>query len=232
MTSLRLKAAALAVLLLSAPGTPAHAQEVILKNDGFLDGQGVGFQGGFVVGEMAGSRLTPAGPFPMQVTRVQFLFGGGTGMRTITLHIWNDTGGGSAPGTEIYSGDYQVTPSDVLMQEIDLTGDGVFVNGTFRVGIEFQHSGLPSVARDTDGNIQAARNFIYASIGSWFDSQLFGLSGDWILRAGVTGGSSGPTDPAEILSVLDVGNDQGRQVRVRVARSAQDGDDLLVGFDL
>ena len=222
MKSLRLTTAVLAVLLLPALGTPALGQEVILQNDGFIDGAGVGFQGGFVVGEMAGSRLTPPGPFPMQVTRVQFLFGGGTGVRTITLHLWNDTGGGSAPGTEIFSGDYQVTPSDNLMQEIDLTGNGVSVNGTFRVGIEFQHSGFPSVARDSDGTILAARNFIFASIGSWFDSQLFGLTGDWIIRAGVTSGSGGPTDPADILSVLDVGNDQGRQVRVRFARSAQD----------
>lgn len=223
MTSPRSPLAALAGgLFLLAAAPAARAQEVILKNDGFVDGQPVGFQGGFVVGEMAGSRLTPAGPFPMQVTRVQFLFGGASGTRTVTLHVWNDTGGGSTPGTEIFSNDYSVTASDVAMQEIDLSGDGVFVNGTFRVGIEFQHSGYPSVARDGDGNIQAARNFIYASMGAWFDSQLFGLSGDWIIRAGVQPLGGGGGDEPSIDSVLDVGNDQGRQVRVRFARSAQD----------
>jgi hypothetical protein len=215
-------ALAAAVLAAAFTAHPVFAQETILQNDGFIDGQAVGFQGGFVVGEMAGVRLTPPGPFPLQVTRVQFLFGGAAGQRTITLRIYDDPGPGSAPGVQLFFGDYQVTASNTALQEIDLTGDNVFVTGQFRVAIEFQHSGLPSVARDGDGTIQAARNFIYASIGSWFDSQLFGLTGDWVIRAGVTSGTPGPTDPPQILSVLDVGNDQGRQVRVRFERSAQD----------
>ncbi len=223
MTPLRLEAASLAgALLVALAIQPAPAQETILQNDSFLDGQGVGFQGGFVVGEMGASRLTPPGPFPMKVTRVRFLFGGSAGVRTITLRIYDDQGGGSTPGAQLFFQDYQVTASDTAMQEIDLTGENVLVTGTFRVAIEFQHSGLPSIARDTDGNIQAARNFIYASIGSWFDSQLFGLTGDWIIRAGVEPVGGGAGDDPEILSVLDIGNDQGRQVRVRFARSDQD----------
>jgi hypothetical protein len=217
-------AAILAPALVASPWIgSATAQETILQNDGFIDGQAVGFQGGFVAGEMAGSRLTPTGTAPWRVNRVQFLFGGAGSTQTITLHIWDDAAGTSAPGAELFAADYQVTGSDNQMQEIVLVTDNVLVSGQFRVGIQFQHAGWPSVARDGDGTIQVTRNFIYSpSIPGWFQSNLFGLTGDWVIRAGVEETSGGGTSPADILTVADVGNDQGRQVRVRFQRSAQD----------
>ena len=63
-----------------------------------------------------------------------------------------------APGVEIYSAAIQLTGSDLFLQELDLTVVGIAVNGPFRVGFEFQHAGLPSVARDDDG-IVANRNW-------------------------------------------------------------------------
>lgn len=180
--------------LLALGASAAFAQETILQNDGFVDGQFAGFQGGFAAGEIGAVRLAPPGPFPMDVTRVQLLFGGATTTQTVTLHIWDDSAGNAAPGVELYSGDYQLTGSDTAMQEIDLTGLGVQVSGPFRVGVEFQHSGAPSIARDNDGVI-ASRNFIFALGLGWFDSTVFGLTGDWIIRAGVqpSGGGTGGT---------------------------------------
>ena len=165
-----------------------------------------------------------SGPPPWRVNRVQFLFGGATSTRTITLRIYDDTAGTATPGAPLFSGDFDVTGSNTMMQEIVLIGDDVQVPGQFRVAIEFQHSGVPSVARDGDGNIQVTRNFIYSpSIPGWFQSNLFGLTGDWIIRAGVeavSGGGGG--EPPDILSINDIGNDQGRNVRVRFQRSDQD----------
>ncbi len=173
---------ALALVALAAAG--AGAQETILQNDGFVSGGAASFQSGFVAGEMAAVRLTPAGPFPVTVTRVQFLFGGVAGTRTVTLHIWDDAAGTTAPGTELFAGDYELTASNTALQDVDLTGAGVQVSGPFRVGIEFQHDGLPSVARDVDG-IGAGRTFIEVQGFGWADAALFGVTGDWVLRAGV-----------------------------------------------
>lgn len=206
-------------------GSYAAAQETTLQNDGFVDGQPVGFQGGFVADEIAASRFLPTGTGPWQLKRVQFLLGGSTSTVTVTLRVYNDAAGTTNPGTEIFSGDYLINGSDVAMQEVDLTAENVSVSGQFRVGIQFQHSGLPSVARDGDGTITASRNFIYTpSVPGWFQSSLFGLTGDWVIRAVVqpsTPGGGGTGAP-DILTIADVGNDQGRQVRVRFARASQD----------
>jgi hypothetical protein len=177
----------LALLVTVAP-TALLAQGVILKNDSFASGQAAMFQSGFAAGEAGAVRLAPGGPFPAEITAVQFLFGGAAGTHTVTLRIWEDSAGTVAPGTEVFSGDFLVTASDSALQEIDLGDASILISGPFRVGIEFQHDGLPSIARDTDGTIAPDRNFIYA--GFWADSMLFGLTGDWIIRARV-----GPLDP-------------------------------------
>ncbi len=167
---------------------PALGVEV--KNDGFIGGA-AGFQTGFDSGETAAVKLV--NPFAVgHVTAVHFLFGGAAGVRTITLTVWTDAAG-AAPGMQLFTGDYQVTGSDDALQEVDLSSDGVVVTGNFRVGITFQHSGLPSVARDSDGTINSGSNFIDATGLGWLESQVLGLTGDWILRAEVVdaGGAGG-----------------------------------------
>ncbi len=148
-----------------------------------MSGQAVAFQSGFTVTELAASRFVPAGTGPWRLNRVHFLFGGSTATQTITLHVYDDTAGTLVPGTELFVGDFSVTGSNTEMQEADLTSANVQVSGQFRVAIEFQHSGLPSVARDSDGTIQTTRNFIFSTL--WFQSSTFGVTGDWIIRAGV-----------------------------------------------
>jgi hypothetical protein len=154
-----------------------------LKNDGWFTGQTAAFQQGFVAGEIAAVRLVPNGPCPCPLSRVRFLFGGAPGIETITLHVWDDSGGTAAPGTELFSDDFEIGGIDEALLEIDLVGRGVTVNGPFRVGIEFHHDGLPSVARDTDGSIAPGRNFILAQGSGWVDSSVPGVPGDWIIRA-------------------------------------------------
>jgi hypothetical protein len=192
----------------------------VVQNDSFLPGQSAGFQGGFVAGEMGAARLLPSGAFPQQVSAVRFLFGGAAGTRTVTLHVWDDPTGAATPGTELYTGDFQVTAADNALQELDLSAAGISVSGPFRVGIEFQHSGTPSIARDNDG-ITPGRNFISMMGSGWIDAAALGVTGDWIIRAVMGPAGPGPGAP-EIISVADIARDQGRSVRVRFARSNQD----------
>jgi hypothetical protein len=179
----RVAATLAAALLVTLATTAATAQETVLQNDSFISGQSVGFQAGFVTGEIAASRFLPSGSPSYIVKRIQLLFGGATTSQAITLRIWNDSAGTTIPGAEQFSGDFLLTGSNTALQEIDLVSSNVIVTGQFRVGIEFQHDGLPSVAADADGTIQATRNFIFAKGFGWTQSNLLGLNGDWVIRA-------------------------------------------------
>ncbi|MCA9756423.1 MAG: T9SS type A sorting domain-containing protein [Candidatus Eisenbacteria bacterium] len=167
--------------------SPAAAE--LLLNDGWSDGQNAAFQGGFVAGEIGAVRLVPT-EVPADLQTVDLLFGGSTGQRTVTLKIWDDSAGTTNPGALLYSGDYTLTGADNAINQIDVSGEALTITGPIRVGIEFQHSGYPSIARDDDGTIDINRNFIYTS-GVWFRSNLFGLTGDWIIRATTTSGGGG-----------------------------------------
>ena len=179
----RLFVLAFFVLLLIGPADPAMAQDVTLQVDGYMTGQTAGFQSGFVVGEIGAVRLTPPGPFPMQLKQVLFLFGGASTEHDVILRIYDDSAGTLIPGAELFSNTYVVTGSDNTFQSIDLIGDSVSITGPIRVGIEMTHAGLPSIARDNDGNINSSLNFLLVDTGVWFESQSLGLTGDWVIRA-------------------------------------------------
>lgn len=154
----------------------------LLANDGWVNGQVAAFQAGFESGEVAAVRFVPSGPCPCSLDQIRLLFGGSTDTESVVLRIWDDTALTVAPGLELYSDTIQLTGTDAYMQELDLTVAGITVNGPFRVGVEFQHTGLPSVARDADG-ITADRNFVEASGLGWVESSTLGVTGDWIVRA-------------------------------------------------
>ena len=167
---------------------PVLAQVEELQNDAWSSGQGAAFQGGFAAGEIGAVRLVPTIACPCQVEKVSLLFGGATSTKTISIHFWDDPGGSNDPGVPIgLPFDINLTGADNVLHEITL-GDDVFVNGPFRVGIEFSHDGPPSIARDADGTITADRNFVCANFGAeclWFRSNTFGVTGDWVIRATV-----------------------------------------------
>ncbi len=182
------------MILLPASG---FALEITLQNDGF-DGGSAAFQSGFVEGEIAASVFDPPGPFPMPLTEILFLFGNTAAQSIIVLHIWDDAAGTANPGAELYNEAFQVTGSASAFTSIDLSAANVQVNGPFRVGIEFTANGLPSVARDTDGTIDATKNFIRALGFGWIQSNLLGLTGDWIIRAVVDDPSATAAGPAPV----------------------------------
>ncbi len=179
---MKTKATLIALVLLIATLAPTLTQAEELLNDGWANGRTASFQAGFVTGEIGAVRLVPtiAGTWPLQ--NVQLLFGGATTSQSVVLHIWDDSALANNPGVELYTATYQLQGADDAMNEIDLSLEGVVVSGPIRVGIEFTHSGTPSIARDDDGSIDAPRNYIMTG-GAWYQSNLFGLTGDWIIRA-------------------------------------------------
>jgi hypothetical protein len=153
--------------------------DVLLKNDQYSPGEALAFQGGFVAGEAAAVRLGPTG-LRSTLQQVELMFGGAEGTRTVTLAIYDE----SSPGSPLYSADHALTGSSTALQVIDLSGAGIELplGATIRVAIWFQHSGLPSVSRDTDGTIYSGRNWVYTS-SAWVGSEDLGIFGDWIIRA-------------------------------------------------
>ncbi len=170
-------------LILATFSGPGNATELI--NDGWSDGQAAVFQQGFISGEIGASRFFPAGPCPCYLTQVTLLYGGDTSTRTVRVHVWEDGGGLFGPGPEIYSGDFELSGANDAVQLVDLSAAGIFVNGPFRVGLEFFDADLPSIARDSDGDIQPNSNFIFADGFGWVPAELLGVTGDWIIRAHV-----------------------------------------------
>jgi len=167
-----------AILALAAHA--ASADE--LANDGYVEGGSAAFQGGFVAGEIGAVRLVPA-QGPVTVERVRFLFGGAAVGRDVVLHHWDDSAEALAPGAELYSGIHSVIGFDTALQEINISGESIVVTGPFRVGIEFVSDGVPSIARDADGTIDASRNFAFVLDRGWIGAPTFGSTGDWVIRA-------------------------------------------------
>lgn len=181
----------------------------VLENDGWLPGETATAQAGFAAGEIAAARFVPANADPWTIEMLQLVFGGSTDQQTVTVKVWQDEGGSAAPGAELYAGTFQLTGGDAL-QAVDLGAAGLTVSGGFRLGLQFQHTGLPSICRDDDG-ITPGCNFIYTA-GAWYQAETLGVAGDWILRAVVSQGVQ-PAAPV-ISAVADLPYDQGHQVRI------------------
>jgi hypothetical protein len=206
-----MRASLVAALLVIAAAHAARAQTE-LANDSYEPGGSAGFQQGFVAGEIAAVRLVPPGS-PLQVRSVRFLFGGAAGERNVVLSVWEDAAQTTAPGAELFSDTFAVTPSDDVLQEIDLTGEQITVSGPFRVGIGLTASGTPSVARDTDGTIAAARNFVLAEGLGWRTSSFFGVTGDWVIRARVPEARASWLGVAVVAALARIHSGRGGRLR-------------------
>ncbi|RMG99372.1 MAG: hypothetical protein D6705_03420 [Deltaproteobacteria bacterium] len=159
-----------------------------LQNDGFMDGAAVGVQQGFVQGECWASVYVPdPGDYPFQVTGVQAIIGGSMETATFNLRVY-EVDGQNTPTNILDETDIQVMGSDQAFNEADfdtvMLQKPVITSGNFAIAMCFTtHSGVPAIARDTDGTITADRNWIFAQGLGWVQSQTLGLQGDWIMRA-------------------------------------------------
>ena len=180
------------ILLASVIALPAMGTTEDLRNDGATDGTTLGFQQGFTTGEIGAARLLPTIQCPCQLTSISFFFGppvAGSEQTTVGIHVWDDSGLVDDPGQSLFDGEATITTSESAIQVVDLSQLNITVTGPFRVGIASPLAGLPNIARDTDGLAFPERNLIYADlfqgagIFAWARSQLFGVDGDWVIRA-------------------------------------------------
>lgn len=152
-----------------------------LQNDDFTSGSPT-FMGAFATSEAAAVRLGPQSS-GFTIRRVMLLFGGDTTTKTITLTIYQDSGG-TNPGAVMHSADYSLKGSNSAFREINLVSQNLNVaaSQTIRVAVGLQHDGLPGVA--TDGALTAARNFVYS--GAWITAASVAMPGDFIIRAEIS----------------------------------------------
>jgi len=173
-------------LLLLLLGSRSAAADVELKNDSFIDGQAVVFSGGFGIGDIGASRFV-APEAGRILTKVQLLFGAATTTKTMTLRVYDDTAGTDTPGNMLFFGDFEMAGSDTAMQELQ-PDMPVELPAQFRIGLEFQHQGVPTIANDNDMTNAADRNYLFApNLGGWLKSSTAGVKGDWIIRAFIDG---------------------------------------------
>lgn len=219
------------------------AVEETLQNDGFTSGAPVDFQGGFVPGEVAAARFVPQIICPCVVTKVTVLFGGANGVRNVGISVWEDAAGAALPGTLVSTSDVMLVGANSSLNEIDLSLSPVIVNGPFRIGLEFGQAGLPSVATDADGTINASANFILADVAGmlvWFQSSTFGVTGDFIIRATIdnqapidTDGDGDPdvTDPDDDNDGIEDALDTEPLVASNLCTTS-DGDNAAIGVSV
>jgi hypothetical protein len=168
--------------------------DVTLQNDNFQSGDVAAFEAGFGLNDVGASRFI-APDAGRQLLKAQVIFGPDSNpagmMSTMTLKVYDDTAGGAAPGTELYSMDFQLVASSSALQEMDVSAGNVIVPQQFRVGLVFQHAGSPGLARDTTGTNHTAMNYIYDTTLGWQTAASFGVQGNWIFRAVVSGTATG-----------------------------------------
>jgi len=185
--------------------------DVTLQNDNFQSGQLAPFEAGFGSGDIGASRFL-APDAGRQLLTVQVIFGpddnsNPPAMYPMTLEVYDDSAGTDVPGTSLYNADYDLVASSSAIQEIDLSSDNVTVPQQFRVGLLFQHSGSPGLARDSVGPIHADMNFIYNEPTTlWATAETFGVEGNWIIRAVVSGGGGGGGSDAGVAPLDALGD--------------------------
>ena len=184
------------ILALSVTLSPAQAGSRWLSNDGYVDGAKVGFQGGFVAGECWGSVFVPdAGDYPFQVDTVRMMVGGSSSQELFTVEFYNFNGEAWNVGGYLGAESAYITGSDSAWNDLTVSdlklGLPEVTSGNVGVAVCLEkHGGYPAIGRDTDGMDHGGRNYIYADAGggaNWYQSQLFGLTGDWIMRLCISG---------------------------------------------
>jgi hypothetical protein len=174
------------------PRVALEANQIVLKNDGFVDEGGQAFlQLGFVQGEMAGVWLQVPAEIPyFQVDSFRVLFGEALVTPEFFAQGFFQVGRAAEPTPNMpseVSNAVELTPGP-YWNDIPVQGDGGAALGCVRGGeyvgaaLEFTHTGAPSVYRDLDGMSDLKHNTIMAIPGGWAYSAQYGLRGDWVMR--------------------------------------------------
>lgn len=169
----------------SGPATGTAGLSKTLQNENFTPGGRVSFVSGLNPDDEVAVILGPVDR-PFKVTKISFLLGGSTGKGILTLKIYGDPGGTSS-GTVLFAGSFEIQGSDTVLRAVDLAQLGGVVTvpeGSIRVSIQVQHTGLPGIGYDMGANAVPGRNWINRS-GAWSDFGVDGIPGNGIIRATV-----------------------------------------------
>ncbi|MCB9778645.1 MAG: hypothetical protein H6742_08800 [Alphaproteobacteria bacterium] len=187
--------------LVAAPSAQAGSRW--LQNDGFDDGDLAGFQGGFVQYECWGSIYQPTSTeYPFTVEKVRLLVGGTSSKEIFSVHFYQSDTATFSGATYLGGEGVAIVGSDSAFSDINVAelelGTISVDSGFLGISVCLEaHSGYPAIARDNDGMSNATRNWIYADAGTgwkWWQSNIFGLTGDWIMRACIQGAGVGPDE--------------------------------------
>ena len=172
----------------------AVAEEVVVRNDSFEDGQSAYIVGDFVTNEQAGVRLTSPCDGTIVAVQIAWLEGTPGHGQSVeqAIHIY-DGDSFPEPGSELLLLESPVlTPG--FFNEFRYLDEGqtipinvpVTAGQQFYVTLQFANptdvgNGGPSVVRDIDG-CQSGKNVLYAIPGGWMNFCVY-LSGDLLIRA-------------------------------------------------
>lgn len=182
---------------MSATWLPATSWAETYQNDGLVEGGEAAFQQGFEAGESAVACFTePDGRYPVRLTAFRFAFGGADtgGQRLVNLHVYSAGALGQPPGMQRFELlDVPVQSAVDGLNAIDISDGAVDADGPWCLGVQLTEGGLPSIARDSDGNIDADANWIRTADGGWLNAARIGLRGDWVIRS--VGTPAGAIEP-------------------------------------
>ncbi len=186
---------------------PAFAHAELYQVDGLVEGGEAAYQGGFAPGEVAVVCFEePGGFYPVRLTAFRFAFGGADpgNQHLVKLHVFDAIAPGEAPGASLLETEaVEVLSAVEGLNEIDISEAMIQVDGPWCLGVELTEAGLPSVARDSDGDIDADVNWIRQANGAWLNSAAVGLAGDWVIRS--VGSPTGAPVEADAGVVVDLG---------------------------
>ncbi len=168
-------------------GSGGNDATVLLRNDGFEDGQVAVFQGGFIAGECWSVTYKPApGDYPFQVVSVDALVGQVQVPKVFRVRVYS-VDANNAPDEILANGDVLLSGSGANFNQVVFADHAIdtrtIESGNFAIAFcHANHEAEPSIARDNDGMSSSDLNHIFAS-GMWLTSNFYGVTGDWIQRA-------------------------------------------------
>jgi hypothetical protein len=174
------------MLFVLGAAAPAAATIKELSNDSFAGAGTLTCVLGFLEAESAAAKLTAnPGDYPYEIKKVRMLICPEPTSGFVILRIYEDNTGTVVPGPLLYEEIVQVTASDIALNEVDLSLQGIVISsGSVRVEFEWYQASPPGpgLARDIDGFTPFV-NFIYVNPpGVWVYANDAGVMGDWIIR--------------------------------------------------
>jgi len=191
-----LKAATgVALLISTALASSAVADEVILQNDSFSDGDTVAICPCFAAGEEAAVWLTS--PCDGNIVGIQIFWRSLTGSAQVSLEdsiIVYEAGNFPNPGPVKDSFDAPVLTDGVLNEyryedenqtipiSVPVSAGEEFVLSLRFFNSNFTDPTLPSIVSDSDGCLNG-KNTVKVNGSTWANACALGVSGDWVIRA-------------------------------------------------